>query len=86
MYIPYETLAVILVVGFVAGWIAEKVLSKHGMGLAGDIMVGVIGAFIGIWLLPRLGVHLGAGIALLILNAVAGAIALLLLVRLIRAV
>jgi uncharacterized membrane protein YeaQ/YmgE (transglycosylase-associated protein family) len=86
MYIPYQTLAVILVVGFVAGWIAAKVLSKHGMGLAGDIMVGVIGAFIGVWLLPRLGVHFGTGIALLILNAVAGAIALLLLVRLIRAV
>lgn len=86
MYIPYQTLAVFLVVGFVTGWIAAKMLSKHGMGLAGDIMVGVIGAFIGDWLLPRLGVHLGTGIALVILSAVVGAIVLLLLVRLIRAV
>jgi uncharacterized membrane protein YeaQ/YmgE (transglycosylase-associated protein family) len=86
MYIPYQTLAVILVVGSAAGRIAAKVLSKHGMGLAGDIMAGVIGAFIGAWLLPRLGVHFETGILLLILNAVAGAIALLLLVRLIRGV
>jgi uncharacterized membrane protein YeaQ/YmgE (transglycosylase-associated protein family) len=86
MYVPYQTLAVMLLVGLVAGWVAAKVVTKHGMGIGGDIIVGVIGAFIGDWLLPRLGVHLGTGIALAILNATAGAILLLLLVRVIRAV
>jgi uncharacterized membrane protein YeaQ/YmgE (transglycosylase-associated protein family) len=86
MYLPYQSLTIMLLVGLVAGWIAAKVVSKHGMGIAGDVMVGVIGAFIGDWLLPRLGVDLGAGIAPAILNAVVGAIVLLLLVRLIRSV
>ncbi|TLG77820.1 GlsB/YeaQ/YmgE family stress response membrane protein [Methylocystis sp. B8] len=86
MYVPYQTLAVMLLVGLVAGWIAAKVVTKHGMGIAGDVIVGVIGAFIGDWLLPRLGIHLGAGLALAIFNATVGAIVLLVLVRVIRAV
>ena len=86
MYVPYQTLAVMLLVGLVAGWIAAKVVKKHGMGIAGDVIVGVIGAFIGDWLLPRLGVHLGMGLALTVLNATVGAIVLLVLVRVIRAV
>ena len=52
MYVPYQTLAVMLLVGLVAGWIAAKVVTKHGMGIAGDVIVGVIGASIGDWLLP----------------------------------
>ena len=86
MYLPYQTLALILLVGLVAGWIAAKVVPKHGMGIAGDVMVGVIGAFIGRWLLPRLGVHLGTGRAFAILSATVGAVVVLLLVRLIRSV
>jgi uncharacterized membrane protein YeaQ/YmgE (transglycosylase-associated protein family) len=56
------------------------------MGIAGDALVGVIGAFIGHWLLPRLGVHLGTGYVFAILSAAVGAVVLLLLVRLIRSV
>ena len=47
-------------------------------------LVGVIGAFIGPWLLP--GVHLGTGYVFAILSAALGAVVLLLLVRLIRSV
>jgi len=37
-----------------------------GFGLLGDLLVGLIGAFIGDWLLPQLGVQLGTGIVALI--------------------
>jgi hypothetical protein len=47
MYVPYQTLAVMLLVGLVAGWTAAKVVTKRGMGIGGDVIVGVIGAFIG---------------------------------------
>jgi uncharacterized membrane protein YeaQ/YmgE (transglycosylase-associated protein family) len=43
----------------------------------------LLGAFIGDWLLPRLNIHLGVGIAALIINALIGAIVLLLILRLI---
>jgi uncharacterized membrane protein YeaQ/YmgE (transglycosylase-associated protein family) len=36
-----------LVVGLLAGWLAGKVMSGAGYGLAGDIIVGLIGAVIG---------------------------------------
>ena len=86
LFQPYQSLAVILLVGLVAGWMAARFVTKYGMGIAGDIVVGVIGAYIGNWLAPRLGIHFGAGFARTGLNATLGAIVLLLLIRLIRRV
>jgi uncharacterized membrane protein YeaQ/YmgE (transglycosylase-associated protein family) len=79
-----EALLIWLLVGAVAGWIAGAVVRGGGFGLLGDIVVGIIGAFIAGWLFPRLGFHLGAGIIGAIINAAIGAIILLLLLRLIR--
>jgi uncharacterized membrane protein YeaQ/YmgE (transglycosylase-associated protein family) len=74
---------VILIVGLVAGWLAGQVMRGGGFGLIGDLIVGLIGAFIGDWLLPRLGIHLGVGIVALIANAFIAAVVLLLLLRLV---
>ncbi|HLY47478.1 MAG TPA: GlsB/YeaQ/YmgE family stress response membrane protein [Stellaceae bacterium] len=79
-----ESLLVILFVGVIAGFLAGKVVRGAGFGLIGDLIVGIIGAFIGDWLLPRLGLHLGTGIVGAIFDATIGAIVLLLVVRLIR--
>jgi uncharacterized membrane protein YeaQ/YmgE (transglycosylase-associated protein family) len=56
-----------------------------GFGLIGDLIVGLLGAFIGDWLLPQLiiNIHLGVGIVALIINAFVGAIVLLLILRLV---
>ena len=67
----------------VAGWLAGQLMRGSGFGLIGDLIVGLLGALIGDWLLPRLGIHLGAGIVALIVNALIGAIVLLLILRLI---
>ena len=72
---PYQSLAVILFVGLVVGWIAAKFVTKYGMGIVGDVIVGMIGADIGNWLIPRLGFHFGAGLVRASLNAMVGAIA-----------
>jgi uncharacterized membrane protein YeaQ/YmgE (transglycosylase-associated protein family) len=79
-----ETLLIWLLVGAVAGWIAGAVVRGGGFGLLGDIVVGIIGAFIAGWLFPRLGFHLGVGIVSAIIDAAIGAIVLLLVIRLIR--
>jgi uncharacterized membrane protein YeaQ/YmgE (transglycosylase-associated protein family) len=68
MYLSNQSLLVILVVGLVAGWLACRVMEGGGFGLIGDLLVGLIGAFLGDWLLPQLGIHLGAGIIALIIN------------------
>jgi uncharacterized membrane protein YeaQ/YmgE (transglycosylase-associated protein family) len=84
LFQPYQSLAVILLVGLVAGWMAARFVTKYGMGIVGDVIVGVSGAYIGNWLAPRLGVHFGTGLVRTGLNATVGAVVLLLLVRLIR--
>jgi len=81
MYLSNESLLVIIVVGVIAGWLAGKVVAGGGFGLIGDLALGIIGAFIGDWLLPRLHVHLGSGIVSAIINATVGAIVLLVIIR-----
>lgn len=36
-----------LVIGLIAGWLAGQVMSGHGYGVVGDIVVGLVGALIG---------------------------------------
>lgn len=81
---PMETLLIWLLVGAIAGWLAGTIVKGGGFGLLGDIVVGVIGAFIGGWLLARLGIHLGVGFVSVIASATIGAVLLLLILRLVR--
>jgi uncharacterized membrane protein YeaQ/YmgE (transglycosylase-associated protein family) len=79
-----ETVLLWIAVGLVAGWLASAVVGG-GMGVVGDIVVGIVGAFIG-GLIFR-GLHIGTplgGIAGTIFVAFIGAIVLLLILRLIR--
>ena len=84
MYISTESLLVILLIGAIAGWLAGQIVQGTGFGLIGDIVIGIVGAFIASWLFPRLGIHLGAGIVAEIIAATIGAILLLVIVRLVR--
>jgi uncharacterized membrane protein YeaQ/YmgE (transglycosylase-associated protein family) len=36
-----------LVVGLVAGWLAGQFMKGGGFGLVGDLVMGIIGAFVG---------------------------------------
>jgi uncharacterized membrane protein YeaQ/YmgE (transglycosylase-associated protein family) len=83
MHLSNESLLVIVAVGLVAGWLAGQVMRGSGFGLIGNLIIGLLGALIGDWLLPRLNIHLGAGIVALVINAVIGAIVLLFILRLI---
>ena len=84
MHMSSESLLVILFVGLVAGWLAGQIVQGTGFGLIGDLIVGILGAFFGSWLLPQLGIHLGTGLISAIINATIGAVLLLLIVRLVR--
>jgi uncharacterized membrane protein YeaQ/YmgE (transglycosylase-associated protein family) len=72
MHLSNESLIIIVIVGMVAGWLAGTIVSGGGYGLIGDLIIGVIGAFIGDWLLPQLGIRLGTGIVALVVNATLG--------------
>jgi uncharacterized membrane protein YeaQ/YmgE (transglycosylase-associated protein family) len=73
-----------LLIGAAAGWLAGQVMGGGGFGLVGDIVIGIIGAFIAGWLFPRLGISLGGGILGEIIAAAIGAIILLFVLRLVK--
>jgi uncharacterized membrane protein YeaQ/YmgE (transglycosylase-associated protein family) len=77
-----ERVIVILLVGAIAGFLAGKIVRGNGFGLIGDAAVGVVGALLGDWLLPRFHIHFGGGVIGLIISAGIGAIVVLLIVRL----
>lgn len=78
-----ESIIIWLIVGAIAGWLAGLVVRGYGLGLVGNIVVGIVGAFIGGWLIGGAG-WLPAGIFGAIVSATIGAVILLLLLRLVR--
>ena len=79
------TLLTWLIVGLVAGLLASFVMGGVGYGLIGDIIIGIVGAFIGGWLFSALGVASPiGGLAGTILVAFIGAVVLLFILRMIR--
>ena len=79
------TLLTWLLVGLVAGVLASMIMGGTGYGLIGDIIIGIVGAFVGGWLFSRLGVHSPfGGLAGTIFVAFVGAVVLLFILRLIR--
>ncbi len=73
-----------LVIGAIAGWLAGTFVKGGGFGLLGDIVVGIIGAFIGGWMAGVLHIHVGTGWISAIITAAAGAVLLLVVLRLVR--
>jgi uncharacterized membrane protein YeaQ/YmgE (transglycosylase-associated protein family) len=79
-----ETLLLWIAIGLIAGWLASAIVGG-GYGVIGDIVVGVVGAFLGGFLFRAL--HIASpfhGLAGTIFVAFIGAIVLLVVLRLIR--
>ncbi|NJO54439.1 MAG: GlsB/YeaQ/YmgE family stress response membrane protein [Bacteroidales bacterium] len=79
-----EALIVLVIIGAIAGWLAGLIVTGYGLGLPGNIVVGILGAFLGNWLLGASGLMFGTSIIGAIIRATIGAIVLLLLLRLVR--
>ncbi len=72
-----------IIIGILAGWIAEKVM-KRDHGLITNLIVGIVGSFLGAWIFSALGLSVQAGwIGSLVVSTV-GAVLLLFIVGLIR--
>jgi uncharacterized membrane protein YeaQ/YmgE (transglycosylase-associated protein family) len=76
-----EHMLVILLVGALAGWLIGKVLRGNGFGLVGDAAIGIVGALIGDWFLPRFNLHLWSGLTGMIIEAAIGSVVLLVVLR-----
>jgi uncharacterized membrane protein YeaQ/YmgE (transglycosylase-associated protein family) len=81
-----ESILMVVVIGGVAGWLAGLILRGTGYGIIGDIIVGLIGAFVGNWLVRafHFSVNLGSPVADRIVVSVMGAVLLMLVIGMLR--
>jgi uncharacterized membrane protein YeaQ/YmgE (transglycosylase-associated protein family) len=77
-------LLIVVILGAVVGWLASLIVKGSGSGLLFDILIGIAGAFFAGWLLPAMGVPLPGSQIGSFVAAVVGAVALLLILRVIR--
>jgi len=79
---PVYALLVWVVIGVVVGFLAPRILGKGGrFGVAGDVIVGIVGAIILGYLLGLLGATGTSGILVSFLAAVVGALLLIWILR-----
>lgn len=79
-----ETFLLWMAIGAIAGFLASAIVGG-GYGLIGDIIIGVVGAFVGGWLFRALGWHAPfTGLAGTVFIAFIGALVLLLILRVVR--
>jgi uncharacterized membrane protein YeaQ/YmgE (transglycosylase-associated protein family) len=81
-----ESIVMMCVIGGVAGWLAGLVTRGSGYGVIGDVVVGLLGAFIGNWLLRAMNFSINLGTPILdrVLVSLIGALALMCVVGLLR--
>jgi uncharacterized membrane protein YeaQ/YmgE (transglycosylase-associated protein family) len=81
-----ESILMMIVIGGVAGWLAGLVMRGSGYGIVGDIVVGLLGAFVGNWLLRAmsLSINLGSPALNRIVVSLIGALLLMFIVGLLR--
>ena len=73
-----------IIIGGIAGWLAGQIVKGFGFGLAGNVILGIVGAIVAGWLLPAIGISLGSGLFGAIITALIGAIIVLLIVGLVK--
>jgi uncharacterized membrane protein YeaQ/YmgE (transglycosylase-associated protein family) len=74
-----------IVLGLIAGFIASKIVNRHGEGIMLDIVIGIVGAVVGGWIMAALGEEGVTGFNLYsMLVAVLGAVLLLVIVHAVR--
>ena len=66
-----------IIIGAIAGWLGSMVFKGSGLGLLWNIIVGILGSFVGYWLFGKLGVSLGDGWIAAILTGAIGALLIL---------
>jgi uncharacterized membrane protein YeaQ/YmgE (transglycosylase-associated protein family) len=66
-----------VIVGLLAGRLAEIVMKDGGYGLIGDMVLGLVGSVVGGWIFRALGVSAGGGLYPTAYVAFAGAVIVL---------
>jgi uncharacterized membrane protein YeaQ/YmgE (transglycosylase-associated protein family) len=79
-----EQLVVWIIVGGIAGVLADALVKGIKLDLVGAIVVGILGALIGGWLFDALSVSIGSGFINDVITSLVGAVVLLVVLRALR--
>jgi uncharacterized membrane protein YeaQ/YmgE (transglycosylase-associated protein family) len=73
----FETHSIVswLLLGLIAGWLAGKIARGRGFGCITDIVLGLIGSYLGGWIFVKLGIF-GGGFLYSLAAATLGAVIL----------
>jgi uncharacterized membrane protein YeaQ/YmgE (transglycosylase-associated protein family) len=71
-----------IIIGIIAGWLAEKIM-KRDHGLLTNLIVGIVGAFLGAFVVGLMDIEFGGFLGSLLVST-AGAVLLLFLLGLIQ--
>jgi uncharacterized membrane protein YeaQ/YmgE (transglycosylase-associated protein family) len=78
-----ESIVVIILIGAAAGWLGSFLFKGRGLGMLGNVVVGILGSFVGSWLLRELKVSIGTSpLVNAILTGAIGAFVILFVVSL----
>lgn len=78
------SLIYVALVGIAAGFLAGQIMKGHGFGWLVNLILGIVGSFIGNWLFGILGVRIGHGLIGTIITATIGAVVLIVVANLIN--
>lgn len=74
-----------IIIGGLAGWVASIIKGKNAsMGIGANILAGIVGAFIGGFILSLLGIDAGSGLIISFISATIGAVILLTIINMIK--
>ena len=73
----------IIIIGGIAGWLAGLITKGRGFGIIGNIIIGIVGAFIGRFLFGLFGLHAMNIVGSLVV-AIVGAVVLIIIVKFIK--
>ena len=66
-----------IIIGGVAGWLAGSIMKGGGYGIFKNIILGIVGGFVGSWIFGLLGIVILNGTFGALLEGVIGAVAIL---------
>lgn len=76
-------IVIFILIGLVAGWLAGQIVKGKDFGLIGNLIIGVVGAFLGGYIFNLLGISAGYGAVGSFITAFVGAVVLVWVIKLV---
>jgi uncharacterized membrane protein YeaQ/YmgE (transglycosylase-associated protein family) len=73
-----------IIMGAIVGWLAGKIMSGHGYGIIWDIVLGILGSFLGGWLFTLIFGTQPTGLIISFIVALIGAVVLVAIVHMVK--